>query len=87
MGSQSAFAKAAGADRATVCRILRSRGPLRPKILRALNVRTVFVSVSKNEPARKHPISRKGSQSLSPLAKSARKRPDARPRSPRRPAG
>ena len=63
MGSQSAFAKAAGVDRATVCRILRGRAPLRPKILRALNVRMVFVSVSKTVPARKHPVSRSPNRS------------------------
>jgi hypothetical protein len=75
-GSRSAFAKAAGVDRAIVCKILRGRRPLEPKILRALNVRMVFVLASKNEPSRKHPISRKGRQSLSRhLAKSARKRP------------
>jgi hypothetical protein len=63
MGSQSAFAKAAGVDRATVCRILRGRAPLQPKILRALNVRMVFFSVSTNEPARKHPVSRSPNRS------------------------
>ena len=62
MGSQSAFAKAAGVDRATVCKILQGRRPLQPKILRALNVRMVFVSVNKNEPARKHSVSRKASK-------------------------
>jgi hypothetical protein len=74
MGSQSAFAKAAGVDRATVCKILQGLRPLQPKILRALNVRMVFVLASKNEPPRKHPISRKEPQSRSHhLAKSARK--------------
>ena len=63
MGSQSAFAKAAGVDRATVCKILQGRSPLQPKILRALNVRMVFVLASKNDSPRKLP-----------LAKSARKR-------------
>jgi hypothetical protein len=61
MGSQSAFAKAAGVDRPTVCKILQGLRPLQPKILRALNVRMVFVLASKNEPQRKHPISRKPS--------------------------
>ena len=62
MGSQSAFPKAAGVDRAIVCKILRGRAPLQPKILRALNVRMVFVLASKGEPPRKHPISRKSSK-------------------------
>jgi hypothetical protein len=46
MGSQSAFARAAGVDRALVCKILRGSAPLQPKILRALNVRMVFVLAS-----------------------------------------
>jgi hypothetical protein len=58
-----------------VCKILRGRGQLQPKILHALNVRMVFVLTSENESPRKHPISRKGTQLLSHhLAKSARKR-------------
>jgi hypothetical protein len=73
LGSQSAFARAAGVDRAVVCKILRGRALLQPKILRALNVRMVFV-LADNEPPR-NPISRKGAQLLSRhLAKSARKR-------------
>jgi transcriptional regulator with XRE-family HTH domain len=44
-GSQSAFAKKAGVDRATISRILGGyRASLRPKIIRALNLRTVFVA-------------------------------------------
>jgi hypothetical protein len=50
MGSQSAFARAAGVDRALVCKILRGRAPLQPKILRALNVRMVFVLAGKSVP-------------------------------------
>ena len=61
LGSQSVFARAAGVDRAVVCRILKGRASLQPKILRALNVRMVFVFASKSEP----PL---------PLAKSTRKR-------------
>jgi hypothetical protein len=61
MGSQSAFARAAGVDRALVCKILRSRALLQPKILRALNVRMVFVLATESE-------------SPPPMAKSTRKR-------------
>jgi hypothetical protein len=61
LGSQSAFARAAGVDRALVCKILRGRALLQPKLLRALNVRMVFVLATESEP----PL---------PLAKSTRKR-------------
>jgi transcriptional regulator with XRE-family HTH domain len=61
-GSQVAFASEAGVDRATISKILRGRAPLQPKILRALNVRMVYVLASKNEPLRKHPISRSPSK-------------------------
>jgi hypothetical protein len=60
-GNQAAFARNAGVDRATINKILSGRAPLQPKILRALNVRMVFALASKNEPPRKHPISRKAS--------------------------
>jgi DNA-binding phage protein len=44
-GSQSAFAKKAGVDRTTINRILHGhRSSLRPKIIQALNLRTVFVA-------------------------------------------
>jgi transcriptional regulator with XRE-family HTH domain len=58
---QAALAKNAGVDRPTISKILSGRAPLQPKILRALNIRMVFVLASKNEPPRKHPISRKSS--------------------------
>ena len=61
-GGQAAFAKNAGVDRPTISKILSGRAPLQPKILRALNIRMVFVLASKNEPPRKHPISRKSSK-------------------------
>jgi DNA-binding phage protein len=43
-GSQSAFAKKAGVNRATVNRVLRGRLPPTPKIIRALNLRLAFLS-------------------------------------------
>jgi len=42
-GGQSAFAKKVGMDRSTINRILNGQRSLHPKILRALNLRIVFV--------------------------------------------
>jgi DNA-binding phage protein len=46
-GGQTAWAKKTGIDRVTINRVLSNQRPLTKKIIRALKLRTVFVSEQK----------------------------------------